>query len=96
MRFPQAVGMPMQALGSASDEYARILDLVGRYAIARPDVGFSCKKQVGAGMLLVKCHVALRMLLLVAYLQMSRCLAFNELVLLAVERVKVHDCFIEQ
>lgn len=37
----------MQALGSASDEYARILDLVGRYAIARPDVAFSCKKQVG-------------------------------------------------
>ena len=43
------MGQPVQALGSASDEYARILDLVGRYAIARPDVAFSCKKQVGAG-----------------------------------------------
>lgn len=36
----------VQALGSGAEEYARILDLVGRYAISRPDVGFSCKKQV--------------------------------------------------
>ncbi|BDA41574.1 DNA mismatch repair protein Mlh1 [Coccomyxa sp. Obi] len=34
-----------KALGSGAEEYARILDLVGRYAISRPDVGFSCKKQ---------------------------------------------------
>ncbi|KAK9905111.1 hypothetical protein WJX75_009823 [Coccomyxa subellipsoidea] len=34
-----------KALGSAAEEYARILDLLGRYAISRPDVGFSCKKQ---------------------------------------------------
>jgi len=35
-----------QTLGSGAEEYARILDLVARYAISRPDVGFSCKKQV--------------------------------------------------
>jgi hypothetical protein len=39
---------PAQALGSASEEYGRILDLLGRYAIARPDVAFSCKKQASA------------------------------------------------
>ena len=37
----------MQALGSAAEEYSRILDLVGKYAVSRPDVAFSCKKQVG-------------------------------------------------
>ena len=33
-------------------EYSRILDLVGKYAVSRPDVAFSCKKQVGQSFLL--------------------------------------------
>ena len=36
----------LQALGTGAEEYSRILDLVGRFAISRPDVAFSCKKQV--------------------------------------------------
>lgn len=36
----------LQALGTGAEEYARILDLVGKSAISRPDVAFSCKKQV--------------------------------------------------
>ena len=36
----------LQALGTGVEEYARILDLVGKSAISRPDVAFSCKKQV--------------------------------------------------
>ena len=36
----------MQALSSGAEEYSRILDLVGKYAVSRPDVAFSCKKQV--------------------------------------------------
>ena len=31
---------------AASEEYARILDVIGRYAVYRAGVGFSCKKQV--------------------------------------------------
>ncbi|CAL5222516.1 g4891 [Coccomyxa viridis] len=34
-----------KALGSAAEEYSRILDLVGKYAVSRPEVAFSCKKQ---------------------------------------------------
>ena len=36
----------LQALKSSSDEYSRILDLVGCYAIFKPEVGFTVKKQV--------------------------------------------------
>ena len=43
-RFP-----PVQALGSAAEEYSKILDLVGKYAVSRPEVAFSCKKQVWQG-----------------------------------------------
>lgn len=43
----------MQTLGSGAEEYARILDLVARYAISRPDVGFSCKKQVNTVLMLL-------------------------------------------
>lgn len=35
-----------QALKSSSDEYSRILDLAGCYAIFKPEAGFTVKKQV--------------------------------------------------
>lgn len=34
-----------QALKGPSDEYARVLDMVGRYAIFKAGTGFSVKKQ---------------------------------------------------
>ena len=36
----------MQALKSSSDEFSRILDIVGRYAVYKAGVAFSCKRQV--------------------------------------------------
>jgi hypothetical protein len=36
----------MQALKSATEEYARVVDIVSRYAIFRQGVAFSCKRQV--------------------------------------------------
>jgi len=35
-----------QALKSSSDEFSRILDIVGRYAVYKAGVAFSCKRQV--------------------------------------------------
>ena len=35
-----------QALKSGSEEYGRILELLGRYAMFKSGVAFSCKKQV--------------------------------------------------
>ena len=35
-----------QALKSSSDEFARILDIVSRYAVYKAGVAFSCKRQV--------------------------------------------------
>lgn len=34
----------LQALRSSSEEYAKILDVVGRYAVHSENIGFSCKK----------------------------------------------------
>lgn len=34
----------LSALRSSSDEYARILDVVTKYAVHNPTVSFSCKK----------------------------------------------------
>jgi DNA mismatch repair ATPase MutL len=34
----------LKALRSPSDEYNRILDIVGRYAVHNSGIGFSCKK----------------------------------------------------
>ena len=34
-----------QALKAPSDEYARVLDMVGRYAVFKAGTGFSVKKQ---------------------------------------------------
>lgn len=34
-----------QALKGPSDEYARVLDMVGRYAVFKAGTGFSVKKQ---------------------------------------------------
>ena len=45
--------MLVQALKSSSDEFARILDIVSRYAVYKAGVAFSCKRQV----LLCFCHV---------------------------------------
>lgn len=36
----------LQALKSAAEEYGRILDILSRYAVYHPTVGFSCKRQV--------------------------------------------------
>lgn len=36
----------MQALKASSDEYSRILDVVGCYAVYKAGAAFSCKKQV--------------------------------------------------
>ena len=36
----------MQALKSSNDEFSRILDIVGRYAVYKAGVAFSCKRQV--------------------------------------------------
>ena len=35
-----------QALKASAEEYGRILELVGRYAVYKENVAFSCKKQV--------------------------------------------------
>ena len=35
-----------QALKAGAEEYSRILDLLGRYAVFKEGVAFSCKKQV--------------------------------------------------
>ena len=37
---------PVQAMKSAGEEYSRIMDIVGRYAILHPGVAFTCKRQV--------------------------------------------------
>ena len=34
----------LAALRSSSDEYARILDVVTRYAVHNPGISFTCKK----------------------------------------------------
>ncbi|CAG9465542.1 unnamed protein product [Pedinophyceae sp. YPF-701] len=38
----------LRALGSAADEYARILDITSRYAVFKPSVSFTCKRQGSA------------------------------------------------
>ena len=39
-----------RAFRSASEEYAKILDVVGRYAVHRKGVAFSCKKHGDSSM----------------------------------------------
>ena len=39
-----------RAFRSSSEEYGKILDLVGRYAIHTSNVSFSCKKHGESGM----------------------------------------------
>ena len=36
----------MQALKASSEEFSRILDIMGRYAAYKAGVAFSCKRQV--------------------------------------------------
>lgn len=48
----------LQALGSAAEEYSRIVDLVGKYAVSRPDVAFSCRKQVGQATCCLACTLS--------------------------------------
>ena len=40
------MAMTTQALKGSSDEYNRILDMVGCYAVYKAGVALSCKKQV--------------------------------------------------
>ena len=42
----ELTGSPLQALKAGAEEYGRILELLGRYAIFKEGVAFSCKKQV--------------------------------------------------
>jgi DNA mismatch repair ATPase MutL len=50
--------LPAQALKSATEEYARIVDIVSRYAVYKTGVAFSCKRHVSVHWVLAGCMQA--------------------------------------